>query len=118
MAILIDSYSESNVDSGKGLYIGGINTEYASQSFNSGDGGTLDYIVFNLYNDGSPPGNMYAEIYAHTGTYGTDSTPTGSPLATSDVVATSSLSSYPGTLITFTFSGIEKINLSNNNNSK
>ena len=49
MAILIDSYSESNVDSGKGLYIGGINTEYASQSFNSGDGGTLDYIVFNLY---------------------------------------------------------------------
>lgn len=59
---------------------------------------------------GSPTGTMYAKVYAITGTYGTDATPTGAALATSDGVDVASLTtSY--NLITFTFSGANRITL-------
>lgn len=35
---------------------------------------------------GSPTGNMTAYLYAHTGTYGTSSTPTGAAVATSNTI--------------------------------
>ncbi len=108
MASIIDSYSESNQDTSTS-YGGG--QDYVGQSF-TGDGGTLNSAVFYLKKTESPDGNMYAHIYAHTGTFGTSSIPTGSPLATSDAIAASSLSTS-FQLISFTFSGVNKITITN-----
>ena len=41
--------------------------------------------------ESSPTGNMYAKLYAHTGTFGVDGVPTGEPLATSGAVDASTL---------------------------
>ena len=61
-------------------------------------------------------GNLYAKIYAHTGTYGTSSLPTGPALATSNAVAISSIiDGLVGfELVTFTFSGANQISLAAN----
>ena len=112
MSYIIDSYSESNyVD----WYVQFSETarKYFYQSF-TGDGGTLNSAKWYLEKSstGSPTGNVYAKIYAHTGTYGTSSEPTGSVLATSDAVDVSTINtSYE--LVTFTFSGGDKITLTN-----
>lgn len=112
MATLLDSYSESNasgeaqlsdLQSGSLFMVG--------QSF-TGDGGTLATAKFYIKKGGSPTGNANAHIYAHSGTYGTSSVATGSPLATSDNFDVSTLTtSYQ--LIEFTFSGANKITLTN-----
>ena len=102
---IIDSYSETNKDSFHNLN----NVYYSySQSF-TGDGRPLDKCKFYVGKYGSPPGNVYAKLYAITGTFGVDSEPTGSPLATSDAVAASSFSvtgppNWDCGLVTFTFS--------------
>jgi len=94
---------------------GGDNTVYSTypeayQSLTSG-GGTLDSVVIDLKKVGSPTGSAYAKIYAHTGTYGTSSEPTGSILATSDALNVAGLTtSYVETPIVF--SGAERIELS------
>lgn len=82
------------------------------QSF-TGDGGTLASAKFYLSKLGSPTGNMVAKIYAHSGTFGTSSVPTGTALATSDAVDITTLTTTR-TWTEFTFSGAEKITLSNN----
>lgn len=79
------------------------------QSF-TGDGGVLANAQFNLYKTSSPTGSIYAKIYAHSGTFGTDSVPTGSPLATSDAVDVSTLGGSAA-WVTFTFTGANKITL-------
>jgi len=110
MATVVDSYSESNQSSDRDLTnIGGFYSR-TSQSF-TGDGGTLNSVKFYLKKDGAT-GSIYAYIYAHTGTFGTSSKPTGSALATSDAVNTSTIGTSYG-LITFTFSGDQKITLAN-----
>lgn len=81
----------------------------AGQSF-TGDGGVLADAQFKLYKTSSPTGSIYAKVYAHTGTFGTSSVPTGSPLATSDAVDVSTLGGSAA-WVTFTFSGAEKITL-------
>lgn len=55
---------------------------------------------------GTPTGNMYAKLYAHSGTFGTSSVPTGTALATSDPVDVGNVpSTYGSTLMTeFIFS--------------
>jgi len=103
MATIVDSYSESNHDSGYGYPCG--------QSF-TGNGSILDSAKVFTSREGSPSGNCYIKIYAHSGTFGTSSVPTGSALATSDVRDASTLTSYG--LSTFTFSGAERIRLINN----
>lgn len=104
MATIVDSYSESN-----------RNTDTAGpnrgQSF-TGDGGVLNSAKFYLYKAGSPTGNSRAKIYAHSGTFGTSSIPTGSALATSDDIDISTFSTSQQ-LVTFTFSGANKITLDN-----
>jgi len=56
---------------------------------------------------GAPVANVAAVLYAHTGTYGSSSLPTGSILATSATYDTTALtSSYQ--LIEFTFSGAQQ----------
>jgi len=58
----------------------------------------------------SPTGNAVAKIYAHSGTFGASSVPTGTALATSNTLDVSTLTgSYQ--LITFTFSGANQITL-------
>lgn len=103
MAQIVDSYSETNATDNSSSTIG--------QSF-TGDGGTLNSAKFYLQKDGSPTGNLYAKIYAHSGTFGTSSVPTGSALATSDAVDASTISTSSA-LVTFTFTGANKITLTN-----
>ena len=81
------------------------------QSFNVATNSyTLDSIAFRLLRVGNPTGTCHAEVYAHAGTYGTSSVGTGSPLAASDTIALSSISTSL-TTYTFTFTGTNKIAL-------
>jgi len=102
----IDSYSESHQDLAITLQAGGGNTK-VGQSF-TGDGNALNSCKFYLQKSGSPTGNAVATLYAHTGTFGTNGTPTGAALATSDNFDVSTLTTNLQ-LITFNFSGVEKI---------
>jgi hypothetical protein len=106
---IIDSYSESNYDTNLGF--DPTTTEYG-QAF-TGNGLVLNSAVFYLLKHNSPTGNLYANIYALTGTFGTDGKPTGTTLATSDAVAASSIYPEDFRLATFTFSGSQKIPLIN-----
>ena len=73
------------------------------QSF-TGNGLTLTDIQAYLKKAGSPSGDLTAKIYAHSGTFGTSSVPTGSALATSGTIDAATLTTT-ATLTTFTFSG-------------
>ena len=106
---LDDSYYEVGSTASAYLYSGG--KEENGKSFTS-QGGTLDSVKFLLSKEGSPTGNAVAKVYAHTGTYGTSSLPTGVALATSDNFDVSTLTTGT-TLKTFTFSGANRITLVN-----
>lgn len=106
MPIIVDSYSESNVDG-----FAGADEDFVGQSFTATDG-ILYSVRFYLKKNGTPTGSIFAYIYAHTGTFGTSSVPTGSALATSDAIDISTLSGT-GALQEFIFSGVNKISLSN-----
>ena len=81
------------------------------QSFNVATNSyTLDSIAFRLLRVGNPTGTCHVDVYAHAGTYGTSSVGTGSPLAASDTIALSSISTSL-TTYTFTFTGTNKIAL-------
>ena len=82
----------------------------AGKSFTATIAGTLDNIRFRLGKYGSPTGNVTVKVYAHTGTYGTSSVPTGDALATSDNVDVSGLTTS-NPFVTFTFSGANRISL-------
>ena len=106
--ILIDNYSEKNYNSVYFLSDTSANNLHKpSQSF-IGKDGILDSCKFYLSKCGYPTGNAYVEIYAHSGTFGISSLPTGSPLATSDVLDVSTLTTSQQ-LILFNFSGANKI---------
>lgn len=111
MATLLDSYSESNADSVEGELRFNSGLVIVGQSF-EGNGKTLDSVKFYLRKNGSPPGEITAEIYAHSGTYGTSSVGTGSALAVSDSNLATSLPSSIG-LVEFVFSGANRITLEN-----
>lgn len=85
---VMDSYGTENADSTKALYYG--SSTALSQSF-TGDGNTVTGCQFYLRKVGAPTGVITAKLYTHSGTYGTDSVPTGSPLTTSDPVDATSL---------------------------
>lgn len=108
MATLVDSYSESNRSTN-----GSVRDDVASrfgQSFTAIDG-VLNSVKFDIQRVGSPSGNLIANIYAHTGTYGTNTgKPTGSPIATSDPIDVTTISTSEH-LETLTFSGGNKITL-------
>ena len=100
MAVLVDSYSESNY-SGSDWWFG--ETTQVAQSFNASIARNINSAKFYLRKVGTPTGNIVVKLYAHSGTYGTSSVPTGAALATSDAIVASSLStSYA--LVPFTFS--------------
>lgn len=82
----------------------------AGKSFTATIAGTLDNIRFRLGKYGSPTGNVTVKVYAHSGTYGTSSVPTGDALATSDNVNAAGIGTSSA-FVTFTFSGANRISL-------
>jgi hypothetical protein len=92
------------------------NVGYAAQAIGSGigqsftgDGNPLTYCDFYLYASITiPTGIIYAKLYAHTGTFGTNGIPTGPVLATSGPV-NASLVGLSHALIRFGFEGIQCI---------
>lgn len=109
--IAIDSYSESNY-SNEFLVAGSTWDIQVGQSF-TGNGNVLDNIVLKIRKSGSPTGSCFVRVYAHAGTFGTSSVPTGGVLAQSDNFDISTLTTT-STLKTFQFSGVNKITLTNN----
>ena len=104
MANIIDSYSESNQNDVSNFTGGHIGD---GQSI-TGNGAAVGSAVFYLKKSGSPTGTATANIYAHSGTFGTSSVPTGAALATSDTFDVSTLTTS-FQLITFNFSGVNQI---------
>lgn len=104
-----DSYSESNYFDGDAW----VCSTYSitSQSFTS-TGGELDKVVLYLKKFGAPTGTAVVELFDHSGTYGTSSVPTGAALATSATLDVSTLTTSMQ-LITFNFTGAERIPLTN-----
>ena len=89
MAVLIDSYTITDD------YQHMASQWYWGQSFLNPDEITLDSMQFYVANR-SADGTVYAQIYAHTGTFGVDGIPTGAPLATSvGVLATDLEKNFP-----------------------
>lgn len=80
-----------------------------------GNGELADSCKFRVGVSGSPTGTMVAKIYATTGTFGTDSKPTGAALATSDTIDVAIIPSgaTPTREFTFYFSGVNRITLTN-----
>ncbi len=105
---VIDSYSETNQDATESFTTA---PNGWAQSF-TGDGSTLGSVKIYMKKTGSPGFNPTVNIYAHSGTFGTSSVPTGAALATSDSVTEASISTSLS-LITFTFSGANQITLTN-----
>jgi len=81
-ATLVDSYAPSNQSADEDLSSAAADNQAVGQGF-TGNGGILSRCRFYLRKVGSPTGNATAKLYAHTGTFGSTGTPTGSALATS-----------------------------------
>lgn len=106
MADVVDSFSEAGYTG----YVAVNNTVNAfGQAFTCGGDYELDSVRFYLQKVGAPAGSCYAELWSMTGTYGSNGVP-NALLATSDAVAESGISTSFG-LITFTFSGAERVSI-------
>lgn len=103
----------TSFDFTRGIFTGG--QDGYGQSFKAKHSGDIKSCVFKLSKSGSPTGNAYAKIYAHSGTYGTSSIPTGSPLAVSDALDVSTLTTSPVDTV-LTFSGANIISLTEGTN--
>lgn len=121
MATLLDSYSETNKSHTTPViqYISGQNSQFGNtvKTPNDGINYTLDSCKFYLSNIGGMTGTIRAVLKAITGTAGTDATPTGSALGTSDTVNINTLpASTTYSLITFNFTGVNRVTLTANTN--
>ena len=103
-----DSYPTSNQD-GEGS-ISNIFPKHGQSV--TGDGKQLDSVEFYVRKINSAAGNVYAKVYVHSGTFGTDSLPTGSPLAVSDALDASTFGTSLG-IQRFNFTGTNRIILDN-----
>jgi len=111
MAVVIDSYSEANQNADsicRDYHPSTVDyTSAKGQSFTcSLSNMKIVEAVFYLKKVLNPLGNAHAVLYAHTGTYGTSSSP-GAVLATSDDFDISTLGTNYS-LETFTFSGAQQ----------
>lgn len=109
---LVDSYSESHYNGGFFGVNGDTYSTSVSQSFLNGTPGTLERAKFYLSAFGTITGNAYAKLYSHAGAFGTSSVP-DTLLATSEPLNVSSLGFSP-VLLTFNFSGANKVSLAAN----
>jgi hypothetical protein len=79
-------------DTGSNFIAGNGTIVAQAQSFDVGSNAqTLARAFFQLKVVGAPTGNVVAKLYAHSGTFGTSSVPTGAALATSSNVSMTSL---------------------------
>lgn len=86
---VVDSYSEANQDNYievRATHPSGDGDPSAGGQSLTGNGEDILSCKFYVQKVGSP-GNCIARLYAHTGTFGSSSVPTGSALDSSDVVA-------------------------------
>ena len=116
MSTIIDNYSFSNQNA-----VTAISTNDAQNgigtSFSVTTSDTLDRVIFNCSRDLLAVGNAYAKIYELTGTIGTNALPTGSAIATSNIVNVTNIPVSPTYAQTvFMFSNSEKIVLQDNHN--
>lgn len=97
---LIDGYSEENADN-QGY------AKYYGQSFTVNSNYTITKAGFYIFSQSPPAGNVRAYIYNLSGTYGTNSVPTGSPIATSDAIDIANIPSYIDNVdwVDFSFTG-------------
>ena len=115
MADIVDSYVEANKVAQHELrrVFPSGDTAHSSlgQSF-TGDGKSIDSCKFYLAYKSGSPGNLRAYLYAHTGTFGTSSLPTGPILDQSDSYAASNVNEGDNFILhTFTgFSGYTLVN--------
>ncbi len=113
-----DLYFETNNDATSSMRT--TQTVGVGQSF-TGNGAVLYSARFLLKKTGAPTGNATAKIYAHSGSFGTSSIPTGAALATSATFDVSTLtttylnSTFPQ-LIDFRFTAGNAITLTNATN--
>ena len=115
--VILDSYNESNGDTGQN-YQHAWSGDFSAlgETFktpNDGNSYILTSCKFLLDKTGSPDAIMNAQVYDHSGTFGSTGVPTGAALAVSDNI---NASSFPGSfaLVTITFSGVNQIILQPN----
>jgi len=102
MATLIDSYPIENRSAFWGLSSAGQVKH--GQSFHVTNKANLASGIFYGMKSGLPTGNAVAKLYAHSGTFGTSSVPTGDALATSGNFDVSTVSDSDYSSMEFTFS--------------
>jgi len=102
MATIRDQYPSTNQDSTVGL--SAYHCPSRGQAFEIDANALLTACEFYLRKDGSPAGNLFAELYAGTGTLGTNCVGTGSALATSANVDVATISTS-AEMVEFTFDG-------------
>lgn len=106
---VVDSYNESNQST---TFTYGNTSSSASifgQTF-TGDGSIISSVKFYIAKRAGITGNIFARIYAHSGTFGTSGVPTGSVLASSTAFDASTLTTSLG-LAEFSFTSSNKISL-------
>lgn len=97
----LDAYAVSNQSTGWVMYTG-TKIKVGQSWVCSYSGYELTSATFYVKKTGTVTGNMQYTLYAHTGTYGSSSTGTGSPLATSTTYSVASLAtSYTSVTLTF-----------------
>jgi len=75
---------DSNAETGNDFQVGNATIIGQAQSFSNGVvAQNLTRVRVRMKKFGSPTGNLVAKVYAHSGTFGTSSIPTGPVLATS-----------------------------------
>lgn len=109
---IVDSYGEENHVTG-GAFPDFSGIDAVGQSF-TGDGSVLGSVRFYLKRYASPTGALWAEIYGHSGIFGSSSKPNtiDDPITQSDIVNVPTLLD-DWELVTFNFSGGNRITLAN-----
>ncbi len=102
-----DSYAATNIDANVGT--NGTIVRYG-QTFTASFTGLLETAQFTIKKTGAPTGTVTANLYAHTGTFGTTGTPTGAALATSGTLDISTLTTS-NVLTTFTFTTTNRVQM-------
>jgi hypothetical protein len=104
----------TGTDTGSNFTVGNGTITGQAQSFSNGAvAGYVTRVFANLKVTGAPTGNIVAKIYAHSGTFGSSSVPTGGALATSVDVDVAKLStSYAS--VEFGFDTQTKLSASTN----
>lgn len=82
-----DLAEDSHTGTGKDNAVGNGTITQQAQSFAIGANNKfLTRCRFRIKKTGNPTGNITSVLYAHNGTFGTSSAPTGGALATSDII--------------------------------